>query len=423
MRNSEAGRRYARRRRVGRRLAWRAALVLLAIALSGRGHNSLSAAPREPVEAERPQPKTALPLPVSKEDRKELDGVVDRGLSYLAAHQNADGSFQTIPIARPAVTSLCVMAFLSRGHHPGEGQYASNIEAAIDYVLTFQDPESGAITPQLAGGGRRGFWDRAAIYTHGICSTMLADCFPFTGRLLYRQGGDPDAAQRDQERHAAIDKAVRKSLQFTRNHQMEPKQNGSDQGGWRYIGMMQDTSDLSVTAWEVMFLHSARKSGFQVPESWMKAALKYVHRTFSKKQHGFVYQISSERMRHCTRATVGGGILCLLLGGEPMSPQIKEAVSFIFKHPFDPYNTSWEPGDRYHYSAFYCGQAMGLIGGASFKDFYPGLLRVLSQHQKSDGSWEPEQYRDENSYGEVYTTALAILALSPPYQKLETYKR
>ncbi len=416
MRNSDAGRRWA-----ARRLVRRAAVFLgLAGVLSCSGHVALLAAPREPVEAERPTPKTPLPLPVSKEDRKELDAVVDRGLAYLAGHQNADGSFQTIPIARPAVTSLCVMAFLSRGHHPGEGQYASNIEAAIDFVLQFQDPESGAITPQI--GGRRGFWDRAAIYTHGICSTMLADCYPLTGRLQYRQGGDPDAAQRDQERHAAIEKAVRKSLQFTRNHQLEPKRDGSDQGGWRYIGMLQDTSDLSVTAWEVMFLHSAKKSGFQVPDSWMKSALKYVRRTFSKKLHGFVYVVTGGN-RHCTRATVGGGILCLLLGGEPMSPQIKEAVGWIFQHPFDPYNTSWEPGDRYHYSAFYCGQAMGLIGGPSFKDFYPGLLRVLSQHQHSDGSWDPEQYRDENTYGEVYTTALAILALSPPYQKLETYKR
>lgn len=374
------------------------------------------------MEAERPLPKIPLPLPVSKEDRKELDEVVDRGLGYLAGHQNPDGSFQTIPIARPAVTSLCVMAFLSRGYHPGEGKYASNIEAAVDYVLQFQDPETGAITPQMAGA-RRGFWDRAAIYTHGICSTMLADCYPFTGRLQYRQGGDPDAAQRDQDRHAAIEKAVNRSLQFTRNHQLEPKLNGSDQGGWRYIGMLQNTSDLSVTAWEVMFLHSAKKSGFQVPETWMKSALKYVHRTFSKKLHGFTYTISTERGRHATRATVGGGILCLLLGGEPMSPPIKEAVGWIFKHPFDPYNSSWEPGDRYHYSAFYCSQAMGLIGGPTFKDFYPGLLRVLSQHQHTDGSWDPEQYRDENTYGEVYTTALAILALSPPYQKLETYKR
>jgi hypothetical protein len=274
-------------------------------------------------------------------------------------------------------------------------------------------------------GGRHGFWNRAAAYTHGICSTMLADVYPYTGHLQYRRdSGETNAAELDKQRHEAIEKAVHKALAFTRSQQTIPKQVFGEQGGWRYINMSfgGNDSDLSVTAWMVMFLHSAKKSGFQVPDAWMKGALKFVHRTYNKKQHGFVY-VLSETNRHCTRATVGGGILCLLLGGEPMSPQIKDAVNWIFKHPFEPYNSSWEPGDRYHYSAFYCSQAMGLIGGATFQDFYPGLLRVLSQHQHSDGSWDAEQYRDESSFGEVYTTALAVLALSPPYQKLETYKR
>lgn len=412
------------RRVTGRRQFWRAVGVVFGL-LSGLlsiGSGNLCAAGREPVEAQRPQSKTPKPLPLEKDERKELDGVVDRALTYLAYHQNSDGSFQTIPIARPAVTSLCVMAFLSRGYHPGDGQYASNIEKAIDYVLQFQDPETGAITPEVAG--RHGFWNRAAAYTHGICSTMLADVYPFTGHLQYRRGeGESEGAQLDQRRHQLIEKAVRKSLSFTRSQQSLPKQVFGEQGGWRYIEVsMRNDSDLSVTAWMIMFLHSAKKSGFQVPDSWMKGGLKFVHHTFSKKLHGFAY-VLSETNRHCTRATVGGGVLCLLLGGEQMSPQIKEAVSYIFKHPFDPYNSSWEPGDRYHYSAFYCSQAMGLIGGPSFRDFYPGLLRVFAEHQHSDGSWDAEQFHDESSYGEVYTTALAVLALSPPYQKLETYKR
>jgi hypothetical protein len=413
----------AARRGTGRRQIRRSVGFVFGL-LSGLlfiGSVGLSAAGREPVEAERPQSKTPKPLPLEKTERAELDGIVDRALAYLASHQNADGSFQTIQTCRPAVTSLCVMAFLSRGYHPGDGRYASNIEQAIDYVLQFQDPETGAITPQM--GGRHGFWNRAAAYTHGICSTMLADVYPYTGHVQYRRGeGDTDAAL-DQRRHQLVEKAVQRSLSFTRSQQSLPKQVFGEQGGWRYIEVsMSNDSDLSVTAWMIMFLHSAKKSGFQVPDSWMKSALKFVHHTFSKKLHGFAY-VLSERNRHCTRATVGGGILCLLLGGEQMSPQIKEAVSWIFKHPFEPYNSSWVPGDRYHYSAFYCSQAMGLIGGASFRDFYPGLLRVLSQHQHSDGSWDAEQFLDEASYGEVYTTALAVLALSPPYQKLETYKR
>ncbi|HUE17128.1 MAG TPA: hypothetical protein VMR25_23320 [Planctomycetaceae bacterium] len=386
------------------------------------GHGALCAAAREPVRAVRPQSSRPEPLPLTGEERHQLDTTVDKALAFLARHQNSDGSFQTVPVGRPAVTSLCVMAFLSRGYRPGEGCYAANIEAAIDYVLQFQDADSGAITPMV--GGRHGFWNRAAAYTHGICGTMLADVFPFTGRLQYRRDvGETEAAQLDLRRHQLIEKAVRKALSFTRTQQTLPKQISGEQGGWRYIeSEMRNDSDLSVTAWMIMFLHSSQKSGFRVPDSWMKGGLRFVHHTFSKKQHGFVY-VLSETNRHCTRATVGGGILCLLLGGEPTSPSIKEAVDWIFKHPFEPYNRSWEPGDRYHYSAFYCSQAMGLLGGAVFRDFYPGLLRVLSENQHTDGSWDPEQFHDESSYGEVYSTALAVLALSPPYQMLETYKR
>jgi hypothetical protein len=413
----------AARRRTGRRQIWRTVAVgfgLLSVVEFGRG--SLSAAAREPVWAVRPQSGRPKPLPLTDDERHQLDAMVDRALAFLASHQNSDGSFQTVAIARPAVTSLCVMAFLSRGYRPGEGRYAANIESAIDYVLQFQDAESGAITPLVEG--RHGFWNRAAAYTHGICGTMLADVFPYTGRLQYRRGvGETDAAQVDRRRHEQLDKAVRKALSFTRSQQALPKQVFGEQGGWRYLEVsMRNDSDLSVTAWMIMFLHSAQKSGFRVPESWMKSGLRFVHHTFSKKQHGFAY-VLSETNRHCTRATVGGGILCLLLGGEQASPQIKEAVDWIFKHPFEPYNRSWEPGDRYHYSAFYCSQAMGLIGGPVFRDFYPGLLRVLSENQHSDGSWDAEQFHEESTYGEVYTTALAVLALSPPYQMLETYKR
>ena len=122
------------------------------------------------------------------------------------------------------------MAFLSRGYRPGEGKYAANIEAAIDYVLQFQDPESGAITPVMSG--RPGFWNRAGAYTHGICGTMLADVFPYTGRLQYRRDvGETPAAQLDLRRHQQIEKAVRKALSFTRSQQTQPKQIFGEQGG------------------------------------------------------------------------------------------------------------------------------------------------------------------------------------------------
>jgi hypothetical protein len=378
---------------------------------------------RVPIRAIRPEPPAEDRLPLVPNEKELVDRTVDHGLEYLAAHQNPDGSFQVAPMARPAVTGLCIMAFLSRGHRPGEGQYGAALEKAIDFILGFQDLETGAITPESSSESF--FWTRAAAYTHAICGTALADVFPNTGRLKYRTDNrEGQDTRRDTERHERVERAVRKALSFTHAQQTRPKTVSGETGGWRYIEPNQrNDSDLSVTAWNIMFLHSAKKSGFKVPDSWVKAGLRFVHRTFSKKLGGFVYVLTDSGRRHCTRATVGGGILCIVLGGEPVNQQVLDAASWIHQHPFEQYNLSWPPGDRYFYSAFYCSQAMGLLGGSNFREFYPRLLHVLAENQHTDGSWDPESFTTDTGYGEVYSTALAVLALSPPYQKLDTYKR
>ena len=66
---------------------------------------------------------------------------IDRALTWLARQQSADGAFQGPPAAQPAATSFAVMAFLSRGHVPGEGPYGAQLEKAIDYVLRTQQSD------------------------------------------------------------------------------------------------------------------------------------------------------------------------------------------------------------------------------------------------------------------------------------------
>jgi hypothetical protein len=46
--------------------------------------------------------------------------------------------------------------------------------------------------------------------------------------------------------------------------------------------------------------------------------------------------------------------------------------------------------------------------------------------QAANGSWPPEIYTGgptEQIFGNVYTTALAVLSLTPPYQLLPVYQR
>jgi len=67
-------------------------------------------------------------------------------------------------------------------------------------------------------------------------------------------------------------------------------------------------------------------------------------------------------------------------------------------------------------------EAMQQLGGEHWETFYPRLINTLIANQREDGSWEPEGTRD-TAFGNVYTSALTVLALTPPYQILPIYQR
>src|SRR5580704_94470 len=353
--------------------------------------------------------KTADRALLAPDEWGRLDRAVDRGIAFIARSQDRDGSFPTANDGQPGVTGLSILAFLARGHQPGKGPYGAALDRAIDYILDVQDPNVGSIFPERFVGGRPPK-SYAGNYSHGICGVMLAEVFGMT----------------DARRHERIRDAINRALRYTRSQQLRPKANPDEKGGWRYVHIRPgNESDLSVTAWQLMFLRSARNAEFNVPEDWIKEAMGYVHHCFDVNERGFVYALSGDE-RYCSRGMVGAGIVCLELGGEHRSETAREAGNWIHRHSFEPYNNSWHPEDRYHYSAFYCSQAMFQLGGDDWHRFFPRLLKVLAAAQHPDGSWDPEQaggYKGDSKYGNVYTTALAVLALSTPYQLLPIYQR
>jgi hypothetical protein len=373
------------------------------------------------VQAEKHAKTSVEPRTISRNDLLSpnewnlLDRAVDRGLKYLAGRQVQDGSFPAKAEGQPGVTSLCIMAFLARGHQSGRGPYGTLIERGIDFTLDLQDPHVGALMadrwvgPRFdrimrVGDGRpRSFTGN---YNHGIAGVMLSEVYGMTGA----------------ERHERIRQAILKALEYTRKQQIRPKRNPDDRGGWRYVHTDGDNdSDLSVTAWQLMFLRSARNAEFDVPKEWSQEAMDYIHRTFDVEQKGFVYALLASD-RYCSRGMVGAGIVSLALGGEHQSETARMAGDWILRRSFEPYNTS--PSirlDRYHYGAFYCSQAMFQLGGTYWRRFFPKLMKVLIEAQHDDGSWDLEAADPE--FGNCYTTALTCLALSTPYQLLPIYQR
>ncbi len=149
----------------------------------------------------------------------QLQKNVDRALAWIASQQNSDGSFPTISPGQPAITSLCVMAFLSRGHQPGFGPYGQQLNRAVDYVLSCQK-EDGLISLDSPGAE---FVERTAshtaTYNHAISGLMLGEVYGHvTG-----------------QRARNVRKAIAKAIPVSRGLQTRPKYWPTDAGGVRYV--------------------------------------------------------------------------------------------------------------------------------------------------------------------------------------------
>ncbi len=322
-------------------LAWCAPSLLVAamVVLTSVEVARAGARPAGAASSEAPRLAAALP-----EGRwKQVESSVDRSLVWLASQQAADGSFPTDPAGQPAVTSLCIMAFLSRGHQPGYGPYGSRIDKAIDFVIACQMPDGlfSYMPPEAEHYDKRP--SHTAVYNHAISGLMLGEVY---GHVT---------GQRMKEAKTAIMRALR----FTRELQTRRKPD-YDYGGWRYLRIYRADSDadLSVTAWQLMFLRSARNAEFDVPQKYIDDAMEFVHRCWNPGESMFDYEIGANRIgRSPTRGVTGAGIVSLSLAGEHQSPMALAAGSWLLAHPFHGLGETFGQNDRSFYSMYYCSQA------------------------------------------------------------------
>jgi hypothetical protein len=342
---------------------------------------------------------------LAPEQWRRLENSVDAGLKFLVTRQKANGSFTTLDIGQPGITSLCVLAFLSRGHLPQRGEYGKTLDRAIEFVL--QTQKDDGLLSGLPVNGRE--WHdkrhKSGAYNHPIAGVMLAEVYGMT------QGETSDA----------IGRAISRAVKFSIAQQIRPKRIADEKGGWRYLIQTSPDADLSVTTWQIMFFRAAKNAGFEVPLENVDAAMDYLRRLYVPESGTFAYGANSLSGQQ-TRAMAGSGILLLSLGGEHDSKMARTTGAWILKHPFERYNQVVYPTEHYHYSAYYCSQAMFQLGGEYWEQFFPQFMRVHVDNQRADGSWSAESNRD-TEYGDVYTTSLMILSLTPPFQLLPIYQR
>ena len=354
----------------------------------------------------------ALSDALSSERWQEVEKTVDRALEWLASQQAADGSFPTLESGQPGVTSLAVMAYLSRGPQPGVGRHGELLDRAIDFVLSCQQAD-GLFSKGVPGETHDSFGPaHAASYNHAITGLMLGEVY----------------GQVTGERAGKVKQAIEKGLQWTRRLQLVRIQQKppEDRGGWRYLRISSRTdSDLSVTAWQLMFLRSAKNAEFEVPQEWVDEAMAYVRRCWNPGTGSFGYELRAGRSAADTRGMTGAGILSLSLGGQHRTSMAQAAGDWLLAHPYRRFGETIGSSDIFFYSTYYCSQAAAQLGGRHWEDIYPAIVNVLLQSQSANGSWPLELglRGGVERFGQCYTTALAVLSLTPPYQLLPVYQR
>ena len=276
---------------------------------------------------------------------------VARGLAWLASQQRADGSWST----NAALNALPVLAFLSAGNVPASPGYGAVIDRGVRYVLTQQTAE-GAFT----NGG-------ALMYGHGVTTLLLAEV---TG-MVHRETG--------------VRPRLTKAVELILRAQTVPK-GDLHAGGWRYYPDSTD-SDLAVTVWQVAALRAALDAGLHVPREAFERAAHYLQRC-EHPRGGFAYQPGG----FPTAGRTAAAVLALRMCGH----YEEKSLELLTTLP-----VTWD--DEYFYHAmFFCAQV-----GQGFD------RRLLLKLRNADGSWPvPPHSLDEAEAGPLYSTALAVLALT-----------
>jgi hypothetical protein len=289
---------------------------------------------------------------------------VERGLAWLRSQQRPSGSWSD----NAALNSLPMLAMLSAGQTPGIHPFNSPLDRGLRFLLT-QQSRDGAFT---AGG--------SMMYGHALATLLLAESSGMT--------------RDDRFIRPALQRAVTVILKA----QAVEKGTFHD-GGWRYDPASTD-SDLSVTVWQITALKAASEAGIAVPRAAMERAGRYVKRC-EHPSGGFGYQPGGIPNESRTAAA----LVALRLSGWWKDPAIARAQRWLKRSP-----VRWESEYFYHAASHAAHAGVGFDG------------QLLLDHQSADGSWpSAANAREEAKVGPLYSTSMAVLALTAQWNYLPVF--
>ncbi len=298
----------------------------------------------------------------------EVERIYERGLQYLAAAQNDDGSFPGNYGLEAATPSLTMLAMFAHGDDPNHGPYAKPIKLCLEYILGKADAHTGYIGNSM--------------YNHGFATLALAEAF---------------GAVQDERIGPALKKAVDLILTSQEKNRFK---------AWRYMPDAQD-ADSTVSGACFVALIAARNAGFRVPDNAIDGALKFYTDCQNPGSGGIGYLPGSGANGGATTAI---GVAVYAYARKKDHPTFAKALKALKE-------VDSETGGNYpFYFEYYASQALFQGDLKAWGEWNDKRVRQLADSQSDDGSWE-------GGLGQPLSTAFALLSIALNYRYLPIYER
>ncbi len=308
---------------------------------------------------------------------------IDRGLKYLAQRQQEDGAWGSEAWPRhTGLTAFALMAFMSHGDVAGCGEYGTEVQKGVDFLVKAQKP-SGFIVTQWASYG--------PMYEHALALLALAEAYGMTPR---------------EDLKAKIKAGVNLVVKSQ-----------AANGEWGYVPTPTVSGDLSVTVCQLMALRAARNCGIAVPKQTIDRAIAYVKKS-AVQGGGFCYRLGYRQPAYgCT----GAGLTSLYGAGIRDDPMIKDGIRWLLDNaPNVSPRHRWARGQHTMYGHYYATQAMYNRGGEDWEKWYTTIRDHFVKTQERDGGWYETIHR--GGIGRVYATGIAVTILLAPYHYLPIFQ-
>jgi prenyltransferase beta subunit len=334
----------------------------------------------------------------------QTQAAIDKALEYLKQCQGPNGEFGASHFqGNVAITALAGLAFMSAGNQPGRGKYGAVVTDALRYVLNQEqnvDMFNRATPGYLYHRSNKKQLQHGAMYEHGFGTLFLAEVYG----MVY----DKDLRER-------LDGTLRRAVQLIiRSQNMD--------GGWRYSPFAPD-ADLSVTICQIMALRAARNAGISVPGSVSKKCIDYVKSCQLANRGGAFHYM--KQGGHISFPLTAAGIVALYSAGVYQDQAIVDGLEYLKKFkpakpgqpaPALPHDIMF-PVPHYYYGHYYAAQAMWIVGGKYWREWYPLIRDELLSRQVGGRYW------DDQKIDPHYCTAMALLVLQMPNNYLPIFQR